>query len=79
MIPLVWDQRGRKKERKMDIRVNIDLPSLPGPLVGPGYKCRGGGEEGRRGVPLVRILLLGPTALSCCANLFPFGRLYIGC
>ena len=39
--PLVWDQGGRKKARRTDVRVNVDLASLPGPLVswvGPG--CR---------------------------------------
>ena len=30
--PLVWGQGGRKKQRKMDIRVNVDLASLPGTL-----------------------------------------------
>ena len=36
--PLVWDQGGRRKVRRTDIRVNVDLPSLPGPhgfLNGP--------------------------------------------
>ena len=28
--PLVWDQGDRRKHRKVDIRVNIDLASLPG-------------------------------------------------
>ena len=32
--PLVWDQGGRPKTRKIGIRVNIDLASLPGP---PGF------------------------------------------
>ena len=31
--PLVWDQ-GRPKVRKLDVRVNVDLASLPGP---PGF------------------------------------------
>ena len=30
--PLVWDQGGRTKRRKADIRVNVDLAPLPGPL-----------------------------------------------
>ena len=34
--PLVWDQGGRPKARKLDIRVNVDLASLPGP---PGFRC----------------------------------------
>ena len=32
--PLVWDQGGRPKVRKLHIRVNVDLASLPGP---PGF------------------------------------------
>ena len=32
--PLAWDQGGRLKARKLDIRVNVDLASLPGP---PGF------------------------------------------
>ena len=32
--PLVWDQGSRPKIRKLDIRVNVDLASLPGP---PGF------------------------------------------
>ena len=28
--PLVWDQGGRPQVRKLDIRVNVDLASLPG-------------------------------------------------
>ena len=31
-VPLVWDQGGRKKTRSTDIRLNVDLASLPGPL-----------------------------------------------
>ena len=31
---LVWDQGGRKKARRTDMRVNVDLASLPGP---PGF------------------------------------------
>ena len=30
--PLVWDQGSRPKIRKLAIRVNVDLASLPGPL-----------------------------------------------
>ena len=33
---LVWDQGGRPKARKLDIRVNVDLASLPGPPGIPG-------------------------------------------
>ena len=32
--PLVWDQGGRPKARKLAVRVNVDLASLPGP---PGF------------------------------------------
>ena len=32
--PLVWDQESRPKVRKLAIRVNVDLASLPGP---PGF------------------------------------------
>ena len=32
--PLVWDQESRPKIRKLDIRFNVDLASLPGP---PGF------------------------------------------
>ena len=32
--PLVWDQGSKPKVRKLDIRVNVDLASLPGP---PGF------------------------------------------
>ena len=34
LIPLVWDQGSRPKVRKLAIRVNVDLASLPGP---PGF------------------------------------------
>ena len=29
--PLVWDQGSRPKARKLDLRVNVDLASLPWP------------------------------------------------
>ena len=32
--PLVWDQGSRPKVRKLHVRVNVDLASLPGP---PGF------------------------------------------
>ena len=35
--PLVWGQGGRPKARKLTIRVNVDLTSLPGP---PGFLNR---------------------------------------
>ena len=43
--PLVWDQRSERKQRKTDIRVNVDLASLPGPsgfLNGPWVQVHGG-------------------------------------
>ena len=43
--PLVWDHGGRKKTRRADIRVNVDLASLPGPhgfLNGPWMQVHGG-------------------------------------
>ena len=42
--PLVWDQGGRKKMRRTDIRINVDLASLPGPpgfLNGPWVQVHG--------------------------------------
>ena len=47
--PLVWDQGGRPKARKIDIRVNVDLASLPGPagfLGGPWIQVHGGPISG---------------------------------
>ena len=47
--PLVWDQGGRPKVRKLAIRVNVDLASIPGP---PGFlssswiQVHGGGISG---------------------------------
>ena len=35
--PLVWDQGGKRKTRRADIRVNVDLASLPG---SPGFLGR---------------------------------------
>ena len=47
--PLMWDQGGRPKARKLDIRVNVDLASLPGPpgfLGGPWVEVHGGHISG---------------------------------
>ena len=47
--PLVWDQGGRRKVRRTDIRVNVDLASLPGPpgfLGGPWITIHGGSISG---------------------------------
>ena len=43
--PLVWDHGGRRKVRGTDLRVNIDLASLPGPrgfLNGSWMQVHGG-------------------------------------
>ena len=43
--PLIWDQGGRPKARKLAARVNVDLASLPGPpgfLDGPWIQVHGG-------------------------------------
>ena len=55
--PLVWDQGSCRKQRKVDVRVNVDLAALPGPtgfLHGPWM--------------LVRTLLPGLKVLVCCAG-----------
>ena len=52
--PLVWNQGGPKKSRKLDIRVNVDLASLPGFMVV---------------VLLVLILLPGLIVLAFCVSL----------
>ena len=47
--PLIWDQEGPKKARKLDIRVNIYLASLLGPpgfLSGPWVQVHGGSISG---------------------------------
>ena len=47
--PLVWDQGGPRKVRKTDIRINVDLASLPGPcgfLNGPWMQLQGGCNTG---------------------------------
>ena len=43
--PLVWDQGGRQKQRRVDIKVVVDLASLPGApgfLGGPWVQVHGG-------------------------------------
>ena len=47
--PLVWDQGGKPKARKLAIRVDVDLASLPGPpgfLGGPWIQVHGGPTSG---------------------------------
>ena len=34
--PLVWDHGSKRKQRKTDSRINVDLASLPGP---PGFSA----------------------------------------
>ena len=66
--PLVWDHGGRRKVRRTDIRVKVDLASLPGPrafLNGPG--CRFTGVAS-----LVLMLLSGRVVLASHASLLPF-------
>ena len=47
--PLVWDHGGPKQGRKLNIRVNVDLASLPCPpgfLGGPWIQLHGGSISG---------------------------------
>ena len=47
--PLVWDHGGRTKTHRTDIRVNVDLASLPGPLgfsSGPWMQIHGSSISG---------------------------------
>ena len=72
--PLIWDQGGRPKARKLAIRVNVDLASLPGPpgfLGGPWIQVRGGGI-------FVLKMLLGLTVLVFCLDLLLFSIPCIG-
>ena len=57
--PLVWDQGSRPKVRKLAIRVNNDLASLPGP---PGFLNSSWVQVAAGRIP-VRILQLGRTVL----------------
>ena len=72
--PLVWDQGGQRKTRRIDIRVNVDLASLPGPpgfLDGPWLQVHGVGL-------LVLIFLSGRTVLASFASLLLFLEPCIG-
>ena len=43
-VPLVWDHGGKREVRRTDVRINIDLASLPGPrgfLNGPWMQAHG--------------------------------------
>ena len=47
--PTVWDGGSRCKQRKVDIRVTVDLATLPGPpgfLDGPWVQVHGGVHHG---------------------------------
>ena len=47
--PLVWDQGGTQKARRLTVRVNVDLASLPGPpgfLSGPWIQVHGDSISG---------------------------------
>ena len=68
--PLVWDQGSKRKQRKTDIRVNVDLASLPGPpgfLDGPWVKVHGGCITGAD-------VAVWPYSVSFFANLLRFGN-----
>ena len=73
--PLVWDQGSKKKQRRTDIRVNVDLASLPGPLgflSGPWVQVHGGCITGSD-------VAAWPCSVSAfCANSLLFGVLCIG-
>ena len=59
--PLVWDQGSRRKQRRVDIRVNVDLAMLPGP---PGFL----NGQWVQGASRVLISLLGPAVSVCCVR-----------
>ena len=65
--PLVWDQGSKPKVRKLAIRVNVDLASLPGPL----FKITLGFRSLLVAL-LVPTLLLGHTVLVFCLDLLLF-------
>ena len=65
--PLVWDLGSRSKRRGFDIRVNVDLAMLPGPLVflnGPCVQVQGGCISGVHAAVQV-LCFLEFLALSC--------------
>ena len=64
--PVVW--RERVEHRKVEIRVNVDLAALPGPL---GF-LNGSWFRSAVDWSLSRMLLLGFTALVCCALAWGF-------
>ena len=72
--PLVWDQGGQRETRRIDIRVHVDLASLPGPpgfLDGPWLQVHGVGL-------LALKLLPGHTVLASFASLLLFLEPCIG-
>ena len=64
--PFVWDQGGRRKVRRTDIRVNVDLSPLPWPSWFLGWALDSSSWEV---VFLVLILLPGLTVLAFSVNL----------
>ena len=72
--PLVWDHGSRPKVRKLEVRVNVDLASLPGP---PGFlNCSW--VQVDAGHTMVLILLLGRTLLVFWLGSPLLSILYIG-
>ena len=88
--PLIWDHGGRRKMRRTDIRINIDLASLPGPrgfLNGPWMQVHGGRISGADvaawprgvGISCVFTALLGTLHWPCdAADLGHFGISFWG-
>ena len=74
--PLVWDQESRPKARKLAIRVNVDLVSLPGPpgfFDGPWIQVHGGhisGSENAAWPYSVGVLVGFTSFLGTLANWF---------
>ena len=75
--PLVWDQGGRRKHRKVDIGVNVDLASLPGPPGPPGF-LHGPCVQVHGGCFCGADIAAWPYSVSLLCKLFPFRVLCIG-
>ena len=60
--PLVWDQGSKKKQRRTDISVNVDLASLPGP---PGFLSGPVAAWPHCVSILCKFTFLGYSALAC--------------
>ena len=63
--PLFLDQGSRSKQRRVDIRVHVDLAMLPGP---PGFLNWSWFQVRVGSASLVLILLLGPAVSVCCVS-----------